>query len=410
MRYDGSMVNKCPDAHLYKWKEMIGPRDLRKPYHGTFNPYATHGFAIFDFLNLCEAAGFLPIPGVRIDETPEDMADFVEYVNGPVDSPWGKKRAADGHPAPYNLKHIEIGNEERFDTYYCQRFELLGEAIWSKDPDITLLIAHNLGRASDWVVGPNGETGEPLTLAARLVQFAKKRGGKIWWDCHYNFAPDGIRTADHPDSRIAAVRNLRESIRKLVPDYDLQIAPLEENGQNHNMERALGHAHNHNTFARMGDWLPAIAVANTLQADQQEIIWSQGRTFYSSSRVWFQPPYYVDQMIAQNWASNVVKTDYASPQDALDALAKTTDDGKALILQVVNLEPTAIETAVALDGFKPSRPTATVTQIAGALESENTLAEPEKIVPRCREWDHKAKDGSMTYTFPPYSFTIIRFE
>jgi len=409
-RYDGSMVSNCPDAHLYKWKEMIGPRDLRKPYHGNFNPYASHGFGIFDFLNLCEAAGFLPIPGVRIDETPQDMADFVEYVNDPAESPWAKKRTTNGHPKPYNLKHIEIGNEQRLDEYYCERFEALGEAIWSKDPDITLLVAHNLARASDWTTGPDGTLSELLKLAVRLVQFAKKRGGKIWWDCHYNFGTDAMRTADHPNSRIAAMRNLKESMRKLVPDYDFQIAPLEENGQNHNMERALGHAHNHNTFARMGDYLPAIAVANTLQAYQQEIIWSQGKTFFTSSKVWFQPPYYVDQMIAQNWASNVVNTDFTSPQDALDAMAKTTNNGKALVLQVVNLEPTRIETEIALDGFKPSRPKAFVTQIAGDLELENTLEEPKKIVPSRSEWEHDAKDGRMTYTFPPYSFTIVRFE
>jgi len=80
MRYNGSMVNGCPDGHLYKWKEMIGPADERKPYLGNFNPYASHGFDIFEFLDLCDAAGFMGIPGVRIDETPEDMKDFVEYA------------------------------------------------------------------------------------------------------------------------------------------------------------------------------------------------------------------------------------------------------------------------------------------------------------------------------------------
>jgi len=408
MRYDGSMVNKCPDGHLYKWKEMIGPRDLRKPYHGTFNPYASHGFAIFDFLNLCEAAGFLPIPGVRIDETPQDMADFVEYANGPADSPWGKRRAEDGHPEPYNLMHIEIGNEERFDEHYCERFETLGAAIWSKDPDITLLVAHNLGKPLDWAIGPDGAVSDPLKLAVRLVEFARKRGGRIWWDCHYR--AEDLRTAESPEGRIAAMRNLKESMAKLAPDYDFQVAPLEENGPTHNMLRALAHAHNHNTFARLGGWLPAIAVANTLQACEQEIVWSQGKTFFTSSKVWFQPPYYVDQMISQNWAPNVVEIDFSSPNDALDAVAKTTQDGKALVLQVVNLEPTAVETRIALEGFKPKRPTAAVARIAGDLEVENTLEEPERIKPVRSEWEHKAKGGAMTYSFAPYSFTILRFE
>jgi alpha-L-arabinofuranosidase len=408
MRYGGSMINKLPDGHLYKWKEMIGPRDLRKPYRGYFNPYASHGFGIFEFLDFCEAAGFLPIVALRIDETPQDMADFVQYVNGPADSPWGKRRATNGHPQPYNLQYIEIGNEERFGEYYRERFETLGSAIWSKDPSITLLIANNLGRPEDWVIRGDGAPSEPLKLAARLVEFAKKRGGKIWWDCHYR--ADELRTAESPAGRIAAMRNLKESISKLVPDYDFQIAALEENAESHNMLRALSHACNHNWFTRLGDWVPAVAVANTLQANGQEIVWSQGKTFFTASKVFFQPPYYVDQMLSQNWATNVVQADCQSPQNALDVVATTTADGKVLVLQVVNLEPIAMEATIALSGFQPKRSQAAVTQLAGELAAENTLEEPTKIAPVRSQWEHGNSSGAMRYTFPPYSFTILRLE
>ena len=85
LRYGGSMVN----APEYRWKKMIGPRDRRPPYTGTWYPYSSNGWGIFDFLNFCEAAGFLGIPDVNMGETPQDMADFIEYVNGPADSPWG---------------------------------------------------------------------------------------------------------------------------------------------------------------------------------------------------------------------------------------------------------------------------------------------------------------------------------
>jgi alpha-L-arabinofuranosidase len=247
-----------------------------------------------------------------------------------------------------------------------------------------------------------------LKLALRPVEFAHSRGGKMWWDCHYR--ADELRTAASPLGRIAAMRNLKESISKLVPDYDFQIAALEENGESHNVLRALAHACNHNTFTRLGPWLPAVAVANTLQAYAQEIVWSQGKTFFTASKVWFQPPYYVDQMLSQNWASNVVQADCFSPQNALDVVAKTTADGKVLVLQVVNLEPAAVAATIALGGFRPRRPQAAVTQLAGDLTAENTPEEPTKIAPVRTQWEHGGNRRAMRYTFPPYSFTILRLE
>ena len=74
LRYGGSMVN----SGEYRWKHMIGPRDRRPPYHGTWYPYSTDGWGILDFLNFCEAAGFLAVPAVNFDETPQDLADFVQ--------------------------------------------------------------------------------------------------------------------------------------------------------------------------------------------------------------------------------------------------------------------------------------------------------------------------------------------
>jgi alpha-L-arabinofuranosidase len=85
---------------LYRWKEMIGPRDRRPMHAGLWYAHSTNGWGIFDFLNFAEAAGFVAIPAVNASESAQDMADFVEYVNGPADSEWGKQRAADGHPAP----------------------------------------------------------------------------------------------------------------------------------------------------------------------------------------------------------------------------------------------------------------------------------------------------------------------
>ena len=75
-----------------------------------------------------------------MDETPQDMADFVEYVNGPADSAWGKQRVADGHPGPIGLKYIELGNEEAVNEAYWERFKPMAEAMWPADPTIILVV------------------------------------------------------------------------------------------------------------------------------------------------------------------------------------------------------------------------------------------------------------------------------
>ncbi len=91
-----------------------------------------------------------------------------------------------------------------------------------------------------------------------------------------------------------------------------------------------------------------------------------------------------------------------------------TDAGGVILMQVVNLENFEVKTRISIDdfapGFAPGKPIASVTQISGDLELENTLEEPEKITPRKSTWNYKMKDGLMTYTFPPYLFTILRFE
>ncbi len=145
LRYGGSMVNNAE----YRWKKMIGPRDRRPPYAGHWYRYSSNGWGIVDFMDFCEAAGFEYIPAFNIDETPQDMADFIEYAKGPADSEWGRKRVADGHPKPYRLPYMELGNEERVDDEYAAKFEALAKAIWAKDRDVILVVGDFALRPAD---------------------------------------------------------------------------------------------------------------------------------------------------------------------------------------------------------------------------------------------------------------------
>ncbi|WP_449437429.1 family 16 glycoside hydrolase [Pedobacter steynii] len=145
LRYAGTMVNS-PE---YKFKKMIGDPDKRPPYRGHWNWYTTNGFGIEEFLKFCEATKITPCFAINIYETPEDVADMVEYLNGSVNTEWGAKRAKNGHPKPYGVKYIEIGNEEvifngdnrKAYEEYVTRFNLLHTAMKQKDSSLKFVHA-----------------------------------------------------------------------------------------------------------------------------------------------------------------------------------------------------------------------------------------------------------------------------
>ena len=406
LRYGGSMVDRSKE---YRWKKMTGPRDLRPSYHGFWYPHSTNGWGIIDFLDLCEAAKFESVPSFNIDETGQDMADFVEYVNGPVDSPWGKKRAESGHPQPYGLKHLQIGNEQEINEYYVDRFKVLASAIWNKDPGMILVVADFWYPAH--ITDPYN-TGIPsnktLKGHEKILEFAKQNDKTVWFDVH--IANDHPRDPDLENKGLVGLRDYISWMEKINPGADFKVVVLEENAGNHALKRALSHAHAVNELQRIKQGIPMVCAANGLQPYlQNDNDWDQGFIFFTPSKVWGQPPYYVTRMIAQNYLPLCIETETESPQNSLDVTAKMSDDRKILILQVVNLENIETITHISLGNFIPQRNTIHVTELAGNLEDVNTPDMPEKIKPVEKNYSFENQNGYIKYTFPPYSFTILHF-
>ena len=390
---------------------MIGPRDRRPPYRGTWYPYSSNGWGILDFLNLCEAAGFLGIPVFDMDETPQDMADFVEYVNGPETSAWGQKRAADGHPQPYRLRHLELGNEEAVNDAYWRRFKPMAKAIWAKDPELILVVgdfAYN-GRITD----PYKFQGAPAitSLAAhrQIFELAQAHRRPVWFDVHvWNNDP---KNPDELGGGIIGLRDFIAALGQLVPAADYKVCVFEENAGNHTLRRGLAHAHAINELERSGDRIPIVCAANCLQPDgQNDNDWDQGMLFLNPAQVWGQPSYYVTRMISQNYLPCCVQAEVERATGVLDVTPKKSEDGRTLTLQVVNLESQAVPVRLDLDGYVPAQAAATVFELAGNLGDANTAQDPQQIIPHQRQWRHDWKEGGLRYSFPGYSFTIIRFE
>jgi Domain of Unknown Function (DUF1080)/Alpha-L-arabinofuranosidase C-terminal domain len=399
LRQGGCMAN----AAEYRWKKMIGPRAKRPPYEGWWYPYASNGWGVFDFLNFCEAAGILGVPDVNCNETPQDMADFIEYVNGSAGSEWGRRRVADGHRKPYGLKYLEIGNEERVDESYFQKFKGIAEAIWARDLNIILVVGDfSYGQTINDPFHFDGAAGRITSLAAqqKILQLAKAHNREVWFDVHVG--------TDGPRPNFGGTFSYVDALDKLAEGTKHRVVIFEYNAGNHSLRRALANAAATIWVERDGR-LPIVTSANCLQPDgQNDNDWNQGLLFLNQSNVWLQPPGYVTQMISRSYEPLLVKSEVQNvPTNSFDICATKSEDGRTLILQVVNASPKEITLPLKISGFTPAKAVARVETLAGPLNAQNGGANPHAVEPTVVNWKHGLNDGETRVTFPAHSFTII---
>lgn len=404
LRYGGSMVNS-PD---YRWKSMTGPRDLRPPYKGTWYPWSSNGWGIPDFMNFSEAAGFEYVPDFNVNEKPQDMADFIEYAKGPADSEWGARRVADGHPAPYRLKYIELGNEERVDDSYADRFEALAKAIWAKDPKIILVVGDFLYRRH--IKDPfnfDGADSGITTLAAqqRILRLAKANDREVWFDVHV-----GTERPMPFNAELDGMFSFADALDAIAEGTRHKVVVFEYNANNHAMKRALASAIAAHAIMRDGR-LPIVTSANGLQPDgQNDNGWDQGLLFLSPSKVWLQPPGYGTQMYSRNYLPQLVKCDLEGTPGTLDVVATRSNDGKTLVLEAVNTADSPVTAKILVSGTNPRKLRAQMTSLSGPLDAANFAEKPEEIAPVKSELAPGTEDAKFGCTFPPRSITVLRLE
>ncbi len=389
LRYAGTMVNS-PE---YKFKKMIGDPDKRPPYRGHWNWYTTNGFGIEEFLKFCEATKITPCFAINIYETPEDVADMVEYLNGSVNTEWGAKRAKNGHPKPYGVKYIEIGNEEvifngdnrKAYEEYVTRFNLLYNAMKKKDSSLKFV------HAAWWrPESPNME-----------YVFRELNGKADYWDLHVG--GDDPKAGLDTDKQLA---DMQRMFKQWDPATQMKVAVFEENGSKHGIQRALGHATNLNAIRRYNEFVLTSSPANALQPYlQNDNDWDQGQIFFTSGRVWGMPPFYSQKMQAENYLPLRV---LSKVEGSLDVTAARSEDEKTLALHVVNTGAEAVSTSIELSGFEGRNAEVDVYVLSGELNSRNTPAEPEKY--KTISSKINLKGDAPNYSFPAHSYTIIKFK
>lgn len=397
-RYNGSMVDVGADTYLYRWKRMIGPVDERRVTLRTgFNLYGTHSFGFVEMLQAAEVVGAVPIIGMSMDETSEDISDFVEYVNGPVTSEWGALRAKHGHPEPYGLKYIEVDNERFLTPGYMECVKKFAKAAWKVDPEMTIMVSLNIGRD-----GYRRGT-EAYDRASELVGWfiEQGKGDNFAWDPHYSADPKFADDQEWFENEMGIV--LQRELAKDHPGFKLNLHPMEENGWRCDWDRGLAHASNWNTLQRYGDCFQMLGTANTFQPHGLHYMWDQGRIHYTADAIWFEPSACIDEMMMKTWKPNVVAT--SSSDKVLDITAKVNDEKTEMTIYVANMGDQPREAVLNIENFK-FKTKAEVQTIGGCdLTESNTYENQENVV--FRPSTAKIARKNAKYTFPRYSYTVI---
>lgn len=193
--HDGSLNSHDRDAS-YRWKNTLGPIETRPTKRNSWGYNQTLGLGYFEYFQLCEDLGAKPLPVLPAGFDPhhqravplaelqpwiDDALDLIEFANGPKTSPWGQIRCEMGHPEPFGLEYLAIGNEEVGQAFF-DRYAYFHEAIRANYPDIKLI-----NSAGPFSAGSEYERG---------WQSAKEHGSDLI-DEHYYCAPEWFLANHH---------------------------------------------------------------------------------------------------------------------------------------------------------------------------------------------------------------------
>lgn len=389
----GCIVEGSSLDQRYQWKNSIGPVENR-PLNGnrwlsTFNYrlfpdyYQSYGLGFYEYFLLSEDIGAEPLPVLNVgmacqfqnqndpsahvavkDLQPyiQDCLDLIEFANGDVNTTWGKKRAEMGHPAPFNLKFLAVGNEQWDDLYY-ERLRPFVKAIKAKYPNIKLI----------GTSGPDSE-GEMFEKGWKAMKELKADlvDEHFYRDEHW-FLSHGLRYEgyDRKGPKVFAGEYACHGKGKKWNHFETS---LYEAAFMTDLERNAD-------VVDMATYAPLFAHVDGWQW-RPDIIW------YDNTRMFKSVSYYVQQMYACNKGTNVLPLTMNGKsvagqegQDGLFASAVVDKKKGEIIVKVANTSDKAQDVTLNLNGLKGSRSATATTLQSDNMDAENTLDNPNQIRP-----------------------------
>ena len=423
LRFPGGCIVEGVDlATRYQWKNTIGPVENRplnqNRWEHTFDYryfpdyYQSYGLGFFEFFQLSEDIGAEPLPVLNVgmacqfqnwdnesahvacdDLQPyiQDCLDLIEFANGDVNSEWGKKRAEMGHPAPFNMKFIGVGNEQ-WDELYFKRLKPFVEAIRAKYPDIK-------------IVGTSGPDSEGKMFDLGWEAMKKQKADLV--DEHFY----------RPESWFLSHGLRYESYDRKGPKVFAGEYACHGKGKKWNhFETSLYEAAFMTDLERNADVVYMTAYAPLL-AHVDGWQWRPDLIWFDNTKMFKTVSYYVQQMYAQNKGTNVLpltmNKKFVAGQEgqnglfASSVLDKNTGE---IIVKVINTGKEAQPIAINLNGIKGERTAETITLTSTEMDAENSICKPERIVPQTGSLVCKAEKKSTVIedTIAPMTFRLYK--
>lgn len=404
--------------NIYDWKGSIGPLEARKPLRNLWGYHQTRGLGYHEYFLFCEDIDAEPLPvlaagvpcqnsgdkahhshdelttkgqqcGIPMEEMDayiQDILDLIEYANGDVKTEWGAKRAEAGHPEPFNLKYIGIGNEDMITEVFVPRFKMIYDAVRKAHPEITVV-----GTVGPFYEGTDYEEGWKLAEELNIPIV----------DEHYYVAPGWlIYNQDYYDNyrrnatkvylgEYASHRPDRKSTIETALTEALYLASVERNGD----------------VVEMTSYAPLLAKKGHTQ-------WTPDLIYFDNNEIRPTVDYYVQQLYGQNSGTTYIPAQTFVPEwtasggDRTKARARIgssilrDDVSGDYIVKIANLLPieaTAFVDLADIPGIADGKVAGQM--IAGGYD--DTDARPEDISVTVAE-------GKISHTVPAYSFTVLR--
>ena len=391
--------------NTYRWKTTIGPKEQRRGLKNTWGYHQSMGLGYYEYFQLCEDMGMQPVPilpcGVscqgtnggwgmktqaqdavpmsEMDEWLQDALDLIEWANGDVNTTWGKKRAEQGHPEPFNLKYLGIGNEEKITKEFEERFKYMYKVIREKHPEIVIVGTAGPGSHKGNPDFDNGwRIAEEIDLAILDEHYYEQKEYFLDNQHNYDNYPRDRKTKVYLGEYAAKDRKLQDALAEA-----LYLLGIERNGD----------------VVAMTSYAP-------LFAKKHHESWNPDLIYFDNTKVYPTCSYYVQQMFGTtdgHYYYGDVATVEGGDKYQGTSCVLNTENGE-LYIKYVNAAGEAKKVNIDMSRFKGINPKATLTSISGQPWQQNYF-DGEPIQPVTK--DLKVSK-TMTVTAEPYSCSVIR--
>ena len=372
-------------AEHFDWKKTIGPWVDRPTHMSPWHYRSSDGMGLLEFLEWCEDLKMQPVlavyagysleqehvdPGPALEPYVQDALDEIEYVTGDADTKWGAERVKDGHPAPFPLRYVEVGNEDQFDHShsYDGRFAQFYHAIKQRYPDLQIIATTPVKSVTPDVLDEH----------------------------FYMSAAQSFSEAHHYD---AADRN--------GPKIFVGEWATREGDPTPNLEAALADAAWLTGLERNSDLIIMSSYAPLfVNVNPGGMQWAPDLIGYDALSSYGSPSYWTQVMFSTHLGTEIVPAALANAPPRVFASVTRNNTTHKLFIKVVNATSTSRPLAIALTGVKKLAPQATLTTMSGKTpNATNSITRPDAVVPVTHTVS--VAGSKFTQTFAPYSVNVM---